>query len=91
MGAGQANFLFPFLNWTRCSELASLKLTANAPENGWLEYDLSFSFGAKGLFSGAFAVSFREGNIAVENGPFEVAFSIEHGDIPARCVRESRG
>ena len=33
-----------------------------APENGWLEDD-SFPFWGKfGLFSGAFAVSFREGN-----------------------------
>ena len=31
-----------------------------APENGWLEYD-RFLLGP-GLFSGAFAVSFREGN-----------------------------
>ena len=40
-------------------EVPSLKLTANAPENGWLEYD-PFLLGF-GLFSGAFAVSFREG------------------------------
>ncbi len=38
--------------------LHSLKLTAKAPENGWLEYFL-VSFW-DGLFSGAFAVSFRE-------------------------------
>ena len=31
-----------------------------APENGWLEYD-PFLLGYLGLFSGAFAVSFREG------------------------------
>ena len=37
----------------------SLKLTAKAPENGWLE-DNPFLLGP-GLFSGAFAVSFREG------------------------------
>ncbi len=36
----------------------NLKLTANAPENGWFEYD-RFLLGP-GLFSGAFAVSFRE-------------------------------
>ena len=30
-----------------------------APENGWLEYD-PFLLGKNGLFSGAFAVSFRE-------------------------------
>ena len=35
-----------------------------APENGWLEYDRFFPFGAKGLFSGAFAVSFRECKVA---------------------------
>ena len=40
--------------------LHSLKLTAKAPENGWLEYD-PFLLGF-GLFSGALAVSFREGS-----------------------------
>ncbi len=39
-----------------------LKLTAFAPENGWLEYKISF-WGNLGLFSVAFAVSFRESNI----------------------------
>ena len=38
-------------------ELPSLKLTANAPENGWLEDD-PFLLGF-GKFSGAFAVSFK--------------------------------
>ena len=32
-----------------------------APENGWLEYK-PFLLGRLGLFSGAFDVSFREGN-----------------------------
>ena len=32
-----------------------------APENGWLEYDPASFWGKFGLFSGAFAVSFREG------------------------------
>ena len=36
----------------------SLKLYNIAPENGWLEYD-RFLLGP-GIFSGAFAVSFRE-------------------------------
>ena len=40
-------------------QLPSLKLTAKAPENGWLEYCTAFLFGF-GLFSGAFAVRFRE-------------------------------
>ena len=31
------------------------------PENGWLEYETRFLLGRLGLFSGAFAVSFREG------------------------------
>ena len=31
------------------------------PENGWLEYFLVSFLGRLGLFSGAFAVSFREG------------------------------
>ena len=31
----------------------TLKLTAKAPENGWLGDDFCFPFGAKGLFSGA--------------------------------------
>ncbi len=30
--------------------LPSLKLTANAPENGWLEDELSFPFGARPIF-----------------------------------------
>ena len=38
--------------------LPSLKLTSKAPENEWLEDD-PFLLGF-GLFSGAFAVSFRE-------------------------------
>ena len=38
----------------------TLPETNITPENGWLEY--SFPFGSKGLFSGAFAVSSREGN-----------------------------
>ncbi len=38
--------------------LPSLKLTAKAPENGWLEDD-PFLLGP-GLFAGAFAASFRE-------------------------------
>ena len=40
--------------------VTSLKLTVKAPENGWLEYYIVSFLGAKGLFSGAFAVSFRE-------------------------------
>ena len=40
------------------NRLPSLKLTAKAPENGWLEY--YFPFG-KLYFQGAFAVSFRDG------------------------------
>ena len=40
--------------------IPSLKLTAKAPENEWLEY--SFPFGARPIFSGEH-VSFREGNI----------------------------
>ena len=41
--------------------LPAVKLTAKAPENGWLEYD-RFLLGP-GLFSGAIAVSFREGKL----------------------------
>ena len=47
-------------------DLPSLKLTANVPEkseNGWLEYELLSFLGRLGLFSGAFAVSFRDGDI----------------------------
>ena len=40
-------------------DLPSLKVTAKALENGWLEY--SFPFGARRIFR-AFAVSFRECN-----------------------------
>ena len=51
--------------------ISSLKLTASLPpkKDGWKTF--SFPFGAKGLFSGAFAVSFREGNPrgAWEDGP----------------------
>ena len=58
---------FSIANMAR--DLPSLKLPVTlkrsqrveAPENGWLEYD-PLPFGAKGLFAGAFAVSFREGN-----------------------------
>ena len=38
--------------------LPSLKLTAKAPENGWLEYSLPF--GILPIFRGKLAVSFRE-------------------------------
>ena len=39
-------------------------LTANAPENGWLEYYIvSFWNGLNGLFSGAFWLVSREGII----------------------------
>ena len=38
-------------------KIISLKLTAKASENGWLEYDC-FLLGP-GLFSGALAVSFQ--------------------------------
>ena len=37
--------------------LPSLKLTAKAPENGWLEY--SFPFGARPIFRGELLVSGR--------------------------------
>ena len=39
--------------------LSSLKLTAKAPENGWLEYDC-FLLGVCLFFRGKLAVSFRE-------------------------------
>ena len=39
--------------------LPSLKTNSSHPENGWLEYDRFLL--SVGLFSGAFAVSFREG------------------------------
>jgi len=45
---------------SRANNIPSLKLTAEAPKNGWLEYDPS-SF-SDCPFSGAFAVSFRECN-----------------------------
>ena len=38
-----------------------------APENGLLEYD-PFLLGHLGLFSGAFAVSFREGKFHATDG-----------------------
>ena len=50
----QCTLVWP--NAQRKTHLPSLKLTAKAPENGWLV----FSYWG-GLFSGAFAVSFREG------------------------------
>ena len=41
-------------SWKRVGNIVilSLKLVAKAPENGWLEYDYVFPFGAKGRFSG---------------------------------------
>ena len=47
--------------------LPSLKLTAKAPENGWLEYEFVSFWGKLGLFSGAFAVSFRYSFFHPEN------------------------
>ena len=47
--------------------IPSLKLTAKAPEKGWLEYLFRFLLGRLGLFSGAFAVSFRECNTSVDD------------------------
>jgi len=54
----------------RWYQLPSRKLTAKAPENGWLEYDC-FLLGRFGLFSGAMYgyVRFGEGNIEATN-PF---------------------
>ena len=49
--------------------VSSLKLTAKAPENGWLE-DKPFLLGP-GLFSGAFAVSLRECTLLKANQMFE--------------------
>ena len=48
-------------------KVPSLKLTAKAPENGWLEYDC-FPLGP-GLFSGAMLVSGRVvvGKIEMQN------------------------
>ena len=55
--------LFPkfLVSKTKIRCIISLKLTANAPENGWLE-EKTFLLGFP-LFSGAFAVSFREAYI----------------------------
>ena len=53
--------------------LPSLKLTANAPENGWLEYDC-FLLGP-GLFSGAFAVSFRECRLVRNQNSAKMTFA----------------
>ena len=53
------------LRQLRKKQVASLKLTAKAPENGWLEYK-PFLLGF-GLFSGAIAVSFREGKNLINN------------------------
>ena len=47
----------------------TLPETNIAPENGWLEYD-PFLLGF-GLFSGAFAVSFREGNSKMQAAVFQ--------------------
>ena len=40
-------------------QVPSLKLTAKAPENGWLEDE--FPFGFRPIFRGYVYVSFREG------------------------------
>ena len=52
--------LFVATLWPKQKQFPEITLpeTKVAPENGWLEYD-SFLLGP-GLFSGAFAVSFRE-------------------------------
>ena len=42
--------------------LHSLKLTANAPKNGWLDYYFHFPIGFRPIFRCELAVSFREGN-----------------------------
>ena len=44
------------------NHLHSQKLTAKAPENGWLEDDRLSFLRRLGIFSGFFAVSFRECN-----------------------------
>ena len=41
--------------------LPSLKLTANAPENGWLEYCIRFLLGQKAYFQGQTRCSFQGG------------------------------
>ena len=64
-----SHFLQGFIHprWCRIPEpstvghdLSSLKLTAKAPENGWLENYLPF-WGKRPIFRGKLAVSFREG------------------------------
>ena len=47
-------------NLLKTQHLPSLKLAAKASENGWLEDELSFPFGAKSLLRGKLTVSFRE-------------------------------
>ena len=42
------------------SDIDTLPETNIAPENGWLEFGILISNFWDGLFSGAFAVSFRE-------------------------------
>ena len=63
--------------------LNSLRLTAKAPENGWLEYD-RFLLGP-GLFSGAFAVSFREGSSFLGSLTHKSQCFQSHQSVSGRC------
>ena len=42
-------------------QIPSLKLTAKAPENGWLEYEYGRFLGVKDLFSRGYVIVFRAG------------------------------
>ena len=48
------------------------KLTANAPENGWLEYFLVSLFGVKGLFSGAHLLLVSGSSVIFQNASLDL-------------------
>ena len=81
-------FPFGMAQPPRCERLHSLKLTAKAPTNGWLEYK-PFLLGF-GLFSGVFAVSFREGSFRECNiQEFPREKRVTHSMHPIRCFERS--
>ena len=78
----------PLFHWTMImgGRVPSLKLTAKAPKYGWLEYD-PFLLGF-GLFSGAFAVSFREAScFNLSNGIWLFFPANPGGFFPGRWTR----
>ena len=75
------------------SRVPSLKLTAIAPKNGWLEY--YFPIGARPIFRGKLAISFREGIPCIPfscNPRLGSRIFVQHFIVsPNSCLKKTEG